>query len=407
MVDALRTHQFAGLSTDHRLAQPGINKAGKSTTIFNTPGTFGTSPSFDFMLANGAAYPFVTVSVPQDTYTAATISIPASGFSYVFVDSTGGGNYVLDDDNGTTPTIVTLPEPITVEGSTLGLKLDLLASQSGSFTGAEWFPQTTPSPRPSNSPRSPSRNEAPTPLNGACLGLSGEITAIDTAAGTMSVSRPGLPVPNSTNPQSNVGTVFSVALNSATQYQGTSASALAVGTFINLDLALQPDASYLATRIEVQDGSIRQRHSGPDVQVATGLRQFRPMQTQEQGAQIAVTRFPTISSFTATNSTKFQTSARFPNLGNLPFPAIFNSATMAAGQMISIGVQSYAATPYPYSPPTSVTLNPQTVDGLVTAVSSSGNYTVYAVQLAAYDPIVQENSPPPAQVPGPSCPIQT
>jgi hypothetical protein len=372
------------------------NQAGKSTTIFDTPGTLGTSPSFDFILANGAAFPLVTVSVPQDVYTSASISIPNSGFSYVFVDSTGEGNYDLDDDNGPTPTapVVTLPEPITVEGSTLGLKLDLLASQSGSFTGAGAVPAVysiTPTFQLSSFAIP---ETAPTPLNGACLGLSGQVTAIDVAAGMMSVSLAGLPVPNSTNPESNVGTVFSVALNSATQYQGVSASALAVGTFVNLDLALQPDASYLATRIEVQDATTANITSGLDLQVASANTSFFPMQTQQQGAQIAQSRFPTLSSFTATNSTKFQTSARFPGLGSLPFTAVFNSSTMAAGQVISIGAQSYTATgSYPYSPPTSITLSPQTIDGLVTAVSGSGNYTVYTVQLAAYDPIVQENSP--------------
>jgi hypothetical protein len=51
---------------------------------------------------------------------------------------------------------------------------------------------------------------------------------------------------------------------------------------------------------------------------------------------------------------------------------------------ILIGAQSYTATGlYPCSPPTSVTLSPQTIDALVTAVAGSGNYTVCTVQLAA------------------------
>ena len=95
---------------------------------------------------------------------------------------------------------------------------------------------------------------------------------------------------------------------------------------------------------------------------------------------------------TYAGSTKFQISAQIPLLSSLPFPAVFSSQSFAPGQMISIGATAYATSGgYPYSLPTSITLIPQTIDGVVNGISTQGVYTVYAVQLTSYDPIVQMN----------------
>lgn len=122
------------------------------------------------------------------------------------------------------------------------------------------------------------------------------------------------------------GQSLPVALNSATTFQGiASPGSLAVGSLINLDLALQPDASYAATRVEVQDAAA--------TNVASGQLNTLPV-----GMGIP---------FIYANSTKFQTSARFPNLSALSFPASFSSSTLAAGQRVSIASQSISYTAGP------------------------------------------------------------
>jgi hypothetical protein len=100
------------------------------------------------------------------------------------------------------------------------------------------------------------------------------------------------------------------------------------------------------------------------------------------------------AAYTYATATNFQISARAPDLRALPFPAVFSPSSAAPGQMISVGATAYASTGgYPYSLPTSITLNPQTIDAVVIAVSTSGPYTVLTVGLAPYDPIVQMNIP--------------
>jgi hypothetical protein len=57
---------------------------------------------------------------------------------------------------------------------------------------------------------------------------------------------------------------ISASFNSATVFQGVSgASALSAGMFLNLDGAIQPDGSLLATRVEVEDSSAPNNSSGP------------------------------------------------------------------------------------------------------------------------------------------------
>jgi hypothetical protein len=54
---------------------------------------------------------------------------------------------------------------------------------------------------------------------------------------------------------------------------------------------------------------------------------------------------------------------------------------------------SYPTTGGTFALPTTVTLIPQTIDAVVNGVSTSGSYSVYSVQLAPYDLIVQMNGP--------------
>ena len=104
------------------------NKAGQTTTIFNTPALV------EFIHANGIAVPFATVTVPQDTYTSAAVSISTPSFTYASMDSQGTG-YIQTDSTFATSAVINLANPITISGSAMGLILNLDAAQSGSYSG--------------------------------------------------------------------------------------------------------------------------------------------------------------------------------------------------------------------------------------------------------------------------------
>jgi hypothetical protein len=371
------------------------NQAGKTTTIFNTP------TNVDFIPANGNAYPLATVQVPQDIYTSASISMATPNFRYTFLDSTGSDNVVNYTYLGTTPVpLIVMPQPVTMSGSAMGLTLSLDVSKSLVISNYRSPQQSTYTGNPTlDLSIFPLTAAATTPLNGKCLGLVGQITAMGMAANSMTVTLAGDgalgPVPGNPYGAYATGAAFAVALNSATQYQGVAAaSGLASGDFVNLDLALQPDGTYAATRVEVQDATT--------TNVTTNLVQYSSatysglgsMPIQYQGAQLEATDAGNAISFEYAGSTKFQTSARLGSPTGLPFTPTFNASTMVAGQNVSIGANSYPFMGGTYPLPTSITLLPQTIDATITGVTTSGGYSIYTAQLAAYDPIASLNGPP-------------
>lgn len=357
------------------------NKAGVTTTIFDTPTVV------DFIPWNGNAAPFVTVTVPQDVYTSAAVAVSNPAFSNVSMTPQGGVDFNTDAYGYTpTPPVVNLASPITVEGTSMGLILNLQAAQSGSYTGLQpnqtaYTINPTFDLTPFTIPA-----EAATPLNGKCIGIAGQVTAVDSTANTMTVTLPGNPATG--NPSLNV------ALNANTVYQGiASASGLTAGTLINMDIALQPDASYAATRVEVPDATATNVATGQLAFIDPSYNVLSTAVLQQVGDILSVQPIGMGYEYAYEGAVNYQASARFPNLGSLPFKANFSSASVAPGQMVSIGSTSISLTGGTWTLPTSVTLVPQTIDAVVKGESTSGDYTVYTAELAPYDLIAQMNSP--------------
>jgi hypothetical protein len=369
------------------------NRAGGTITIFNTP------TSVDFIAANGGAYPLATIAVPQDIYTSAAVTLSGLGFVYTFLDSTG----TINIDHGaytSTPntTMVILPQTITVEGTALGLTLSLDVSKSLTMSDPTVFASSVNSGTPTfDLTAFPVTAQSTTPLDGKCIGLAGQVVSISATGGTMNVTLAGdggVAISGNALAGYATGGTFTVGLTSGTDYQGVaSASGLAPGTFVNVDLALEPDGSYTATRVEVQDMTTTNVTAGPVFQSNPSNDGIGSLPLQFEGSQLESPNFGNTESFVYANSTKFQTSARFPGLGTLPFTPVFNGSTVVAGQVTSIGAMSYPTTGGTFALPTTVTLIPQTIDAVVNGVSTSGSYSVYSVQLAPYDLIVQMNGP--------------
>jgi hypothetical protein len=362
------------------------SQSGKTVNLFS--GTQGA----EFMDVNGGANPFVNVSIPQDIYTAATVTLGSAQFTCVAIEPSGsadpGGLLTSTFAYGQTPTAnvsASLPSPITITGNSMGLALDLLVSQSATFPscyfagpGIEPYSITpTFTLTPINFASQPTN-----PANGKVNSINGEVTAIATSGNTFTMTRPLVSL---TCPCPSLYTL-PVEADSNTVYQGIgSFSALAVGMLIDMDGAIQSDGSLLATRIAAYDSAAVNVMTGPLLFLDSSVPDFYNLGREQQGQNYSV-QGQNIGIYSFSDSTVFQTSGQFGNVANLPFAATFNGSNMVSGQNVS--VYSGVLTAHyggQYDASTTITLMPQTIDGSVVDSSQEGNFTVYSVSLAPYD----------------------
>jgi len=345
------------------------SKTGKTVTLLSTP------QGFEFVHLNGQAEPLTTVTIPQDIYASATATIGYAQFTCLTLTPSGG----LDSSTfayGYVPTpnvTVNLASPITITGSSMGLSLDLQVAQSAIYSscytgGADPYAITptfnlTPvafSTQPTN------------PENGKVAGLMGQITAIGTNSFTVSISE-GDASPRSVSMNSGSGTL----------YQGVSGfSALTVGTFVDMDAAIQPDG-LLATRVGVEDPSAVNVLSGPLVFVDTIEPALNIWGRNQQGSDYVAHALGGMPfSF---DSAVFHISSQFTNLQNLPFVPNFTGSNMVAGQNLYLSAPTQTDMSNPYTELRTITLIPQTINGTVLGISTSGGFTNFTVSLASDD----------------------
>ncbi len=354
------------------------SQSGKTATLLSLP-TSGPPAGAEFMHINGTAEPLATASIAQDVYTSATVTLGSGAFTCIALGPVDGQETLSSATFsllGPASTVtVTLPSPITVTGASMVLSLDLLVSQSATlgdclnvdgFTGFSMTP--TFNLTPLSVAASPTNS-----ANGKIVGLDGQITALAAGGNGFTLS-----IPDVTGPRT-----LSVTSKSNTMYQGISgSSALAVGTFVNMDGAIQSDGSLQATRIAVEDASAGDVLRGPLMEVAPSVSVVLMHAREQQGKD-----FPGyIGGFGSLNfgSAVFQTSGQLTNLGSLPFVPSFNASNMVPGQEVYASIASFSFNVvYPVA--TTMTLMPQTINGTVTASTPSGNLTDYTVTLASYD----------------------
>lgn len=333
---------------------------------------------------NGGLEPFVTAIVPQGIYTSATATVGGSQFTCVEVIPPG---YDTSGDLDTStyaygyvpnPNVtVNLPAPLTVTGDNMALTLNMQVLESASLDSC--YPSNAYSITPTFNLGVQSIAAAPTNSgNGKMSAYYGEVSTLDSTGTQFSVAPSiiGGPLPAGT-----------VSVNSGTAYQGIgSFSELQVGQFVDMDAAVQPDGSLVATRVAVYDTSALNVMTGPLLYTDATYSAFYIYGRQQQGQQY--TAQPTtlgIYSFTA--DTSFQVSSQLNNLVNLPFPASFTGANMVPGQNMS--VFSGVLTAYyggETNSATTITLLPQVIDGTILASSASSNgFTDHTIELASYD----------------------
>ena len=339
------------------------SQSGKTVTVFSTP------QNAELMHLNGTAEPLATVTVPQDVYTSAAATFDS--YSAPLCVAQGVGDNLFNSAIGLSlnPT-VNLPSPITVTGTAMVLALNLevstvqpfnCTSTTGTNSVAATFNLT-----PLTIAASPTNN-----TNGKATGLRGLINAVAANGTSFSVTAVD-------------GPTWQVSAGSNTVFQGiTGASQLAAGLPVDMDVAVQMDGSLLATRVEVFDPSPANLtvSSGPLVEVPVSVPVVLAVGVEGKG--LLSTSIIENFSFGTTN---FQISGQLTNLQSLPFTARFNASNLVPGQNVFFSTHALSNQGGPtYDPATTATLVPQTINGTVSAVSTSGGFTTYTVTLAPYD----------------------
>jgi len=356
------------------------SQSGKTVTLLPTFAP-GSGPGAEFVELNGTAQPLFTASIPQDVYTSATVSLNSSQFVCIELGP-DDGEQVLDtstyDFPGVSDVTVNLPSPITVTGTSMGVSLDLLMAQSASYSAC-FTPEGV-----STSSLTPTFNLTPLTLsssptnaaNGKVTGLDGQVTAIGATSKSFSL----------TVPDAEGARTVSVSPGSNTVYQGISnVSAVEVGTFVDMDGAIQSDGSMLATRIAVEDPSAGDIFSGPMILVTPSVSTLYMLPRQQQG-QDFLCCYQGGSIPVNYSTAVFQISGQFTNLASLPFVPSFAASNMVPGQNVYFSVATYAAfTGGPFPTATTMTLMPQTINATVVGSTTSGAFTDYTVSLASYD----------------------
>lgn len=346
-----------------------------------------TAPLYiEFMHLNGTAEPLATISIPDGTYTAAAATIGTADFTCAAT----GPNGVLSTDNflrapvPASDVTVSLPSPIQMAGGSMILTIDLLVSQSASYsncysTGIQPF---SASPTFSISAAAVPGNLTHS-ANGKLSGLEGMIASVDGAAESFAVNSADGSNGSGADPAN--GPTWRFAFNGSTIFQGiTGPSQLAAGLPVDIDAVIQTDGSLLASRVAVYDPDAVNtslwivpalfEDNSLGAEMLTGEKEFPgPV----QGGDGAAINFA---------SSVFEISKQMGNLAGLPFQPSFTAANMVAGQNIepTFHESSYGSSLTGPSPST-VTLLPQTINGTVSAIGSEGNFTIYTVTLAPYD----------------------
>ncbi|MHB8302401.1 MAG: DUF5666 domain-containing protein [Acidobacteriaceae bacterium] len=363
----------------------------------------------EFIHLNGIAEPLNTVSIPQDIYTSATATLGPLGFVCAIRGANGSiqvNTFAIDTTvlpvNYVT---VNLPAPITISGASMNLALDLLVSQSASLANNSCALTSNGSFSASAAPTftlttATSTVQSSNPSNGKLVGMEGLIATVNSAQNSFSVNAAdGSNYGGGTEPPAFMdpanGPIWQVVTDSNTVFQGISGiSQLADNMAVDMDGIPQPDGSLLATRIAVYDtnttntslwvvpvlfvNNTPQPLNYPQPTLSVG-------DQEELGPVLGGAGSPV--NFTVST---FHISGQMTNLANLPFPASFTGSNVVPGQRI--GLTAHAPAPCCGAPggnngvpATSITLLPQTINGTVSAVSSSGSFDTYTVTLAPYD----------------------
>jgi Domain of unknown function (DUF5666) len=270
-----------------------------------------------------------------------------------------------------------LNTPLTVTGGAMGLLLDLNIPKSTTYTP---FLAGTPTLAPGGGQTAfnPAFSLTGVPLaanpatlhDGEAEDIHGQVTA--NSAGVFAIAAAN-------------GANLSFTTSSSTIFAGAgNTTPSPVGSFVDIDAALQADGSMLATRVQTE--AISQLYS-----LVGQTTQFSALILQNAGREQQGPNLPNVTGFYGDNvqlgpSTLFEIA--WPN-GNvpagLPFTPALNATSLVPGQNLATPVnsQQYINDVIPVT--NTVTLEPQTINATVASVSTVNGQATYQVTLFADD----------------------
>ena len=184
---------------------------------------------------------------------------------------------------------------------------------------------------------------------------------------------------------------IAIATGAATGYDYiTGPGDLVTGLPVDLDAALQPDGTLLATRVAAGDPSTAAVTLWRGTLTSLFVGGGSPTQIDFAVNGVEGALFPAGQSTAGwtlgLTGTAYRISPQAPDLGSLPFVPRFDEASAVPGQGL---YATSHATAFPDSPglvlASVVTLVPQTLNGYVNGIASAGSYTAYTETLAPYD----------------------
>jgi len=332
-----------------------------------------TSPlSAEFVHLNGNLAPLASVNIPQGVYVSATLTV-GGGYTCIALEPNGG---LLESEFGGSSfnATVQFPQPVTISAPQSHLVLSLLSAQSALFSSCNGLYSAQGSPAPSTALMPTFTISADTQAQQA-FSLSGLVSSLDAAAGQFSVT-------------TDFGITWPVRAAGATVYQGIAGlPSLAAGMAVDMDVTIAPDGSLSAVRVAVPDTSTVNLSAfrGPAVFVDTNASVIGLGPPVAWGQWVALAGSTSGPPYLDVSTTLYQISGRLTNLSSLPFTPAFNANTLVPGQNVYVTNHALVLSAPGYSPASTVTLMPQTIDGTVVGIAQSGGFAVYTVALAPYD----------------------
>ncbi len=311
----------------------------------------------------------------------------ASGF--VVMDHSEGngtidfGNYNVNlpvwtasGPNASATVKVTLGAPLEVSGTAMGVLLDLNIPESTTFT--PYFSgstnmtggQTSFSPVFTVSGVTIAAQPG-TLMDGAVEDVHGQVKA--SAGGVLTLTSDTW---STLNFSTGAGTVFAGASGGA---------APAVGSYVDVDGALQQDGTMLATLVQTEATTLAYDMVGPIVEY-TNQQYLNTSGREQQGPSL-----PNGTGFYGDNlviSGPPQFEIAWPSgmaATGLPFTPVLDVNSIAAGQNLATPIAALQTTGNVIPPVSVVTLEAQTIDGTVTGMSTANGQTTYQVSLFADD----------------------
>lgn len=347
---------------------------GNSVTAYTAPAeaTAQGISTIELTHVNGVSEPLAVATLPEATYTTASVSYQLVDMAYLYPDSLTfvDSTYEADPVSGK----VELSAPIVVDGKGTAITLDTLLADPVVLGPAPvgLLPIVTVTPvfgisgfRPAAEPANDREGSA---------NVHGLITSVGAGQFTMSNSA-GLPL--------------TVSTSAATVLQGIGAiSALPLNVPADVDVAIQADGSLLATRVQVEYAEALGAWIGPLVATyPTGAYQkVLPSLWQDSTAPAHTTNDSPFE-FQFTGDTVYQINGAAYDLVDLPFtPAFAGFPDAALGQRISVSwTTQQVTTSQPQTDAHAATLMPRSFSGSIASVATEGKYTVYTFALANND----------------------